>query len=48
MIVSLNINFLRDEIISLRAIIQKAPIDISSIFETKLGEFCPGSQFKIE
>ena len=48
MIGYLNINILRDEISSLREITQKVPKDILCIYEIKLGESCPNSQFKIE
>ena len=44
----LNINSLRNKIISLREILLKAPIDILCIDETKLDDSFPDAQFLIE
>ena len=41
----LNINSLRNKIVSLRDVIAKVPIDILCIDETKLGDSFPDSQF---
>ena len=44
----LNINSLRTKILSLKEILQKAPIDILCIDETKLNETFPDAQFMIK
>ena len=43
----ININPLREKIVSLREILSKAPIDILYVDETKLGASFPDHQFKI-
>ena len=44
----MNINLIRNKIISLRELANKAPIDILCIDETKIDESFPDSQFFIE
>ena len=44
----MNINSIRNKIISLRELVNKAPIDILCIDETKIDESFPDSQFFIE
>ena len=44
----MNINSIRNKIISLRELVNKAPIDILCIDETKIDEGFPDSQFFIE
>ena len=44
----LNINSLRNKIINLKEVVEKAPIDILCIDETKIDESFPDSQFFIE
>ena len=48
MIAYLNINSLREKIISLREILKKTKIDVLCIDETKLDSSFPNHQFKIE
>ena len=47
MIGYININFLREKIVSLREVLSKASIDILRVYETKLDASFPEHQFKI-
>ena len=47
MIGYININSLREKIVSLREVLSKAPIDILCVDETKLDASFPDHQFKI-